>query len=179
MVERVVERGREPEPQENLYDFNYRFRQNWLRQRLNGAIILKGKEIAWEQSRQGLIKYYCHPKFWTEQSVPGWSVFIHKIQKHSGKHIHQGGLGLLVLEGKGYTVVDGIRYDWEKDDLILLPVKPNGCEHQHFNADPSGKAAEWMAFIFNPYFEALGAPLEQKAESPDWKGTTPPLRHVA
>lgn len=85
----------------------------------------------------------------------------------------------MVLEGKGYTVVDGIRYDWEKDDLILLPVKPNGCEHQHFNADPSGKAAEWMAFIFNPYFEALGAPLEQKAESPDWKGTTPPLRHVA
>jgi hypothetical protein len=56
-------------------------------------------------------------------------------------------------------------------------VKPDGCEHQHFNLDPD-KPSEWMAFIFTNYFDALGNPMEQRGESPDWAGP-PEHKHVA
>ncbi|MBF8264920.1 MAG: hypothetical protein HW384_784 [Dehalococcoidia bacterium] len=178
MVERIKERGREREPEETLYDFNYRFRQDYLRKRREGEIVLRGRDRSWQESRQGLHKWFCNVKFWDQQAVPYWSMFIIRIKNHSGKHVHQGGLGLYVLEGKGYTVVDGVRYDWEKDDVIILPVKPEGCEHQHFNADPNGPPVEWIAFIFNPFSEAMGHPLEQKEDAPEWKGSTVPTRHV-
>lgn len=180
MVERVIERGREPEPLEAFYDSTYKWRQEWMRQRQQGQVVIKGKDMPWEQNRQGFIKYLTYPMNWDKLAVPFWFIFIHRIRKHSGKHRHQGGLGLFVLSGKGYTVVDGVRYDWEEGDLILLPVKPEGCVHQHFNADPDpDKPAEWLAFIFSAYFDALGNIREQKELSPDWKGTPTPLPHVA
>jgi mannose-6-phosphate isomerase-like protein (cupin superfamily) len=49
----------------------------------------------------------------------------------SQKHGHQNSALLYVLEGKGYDVHDGVRYDWEPGDLVN--VTP-GCVHQHFNA---------------------------------------------
>lgn len=180
MTERVSERKPEPEPVELLYDYIFNWRMNKKLRTFSGKVIVKGKDSPWEQNRQGLIKFLLHPKVWSEVGVPNWFVFIHRIKNHSGKHRHQGGLGLFVLEGKGYTVVDGVRYDWEKDDLILLPVKPDGCEHQHFNTDPSGQAAEWLAFIFDPLRDAMGNELEQRATSPDWKGGLTPelMPHV-
>lgn len=181
MVEKVIERWPEPEPKESVYDYIYNWRMNKKLSTANGRVVIRGRDVPWEQNRQGLIKFLLHPKVWAEVSVPNWFMFIHRIKKHSGRHRHQGGLGLFVLEGKGYTVVDGVRYDWEKDDLILLPVKPEGCEHQHFNVDPSGQAAEWLAFIFDPFRDAMGNELEQRATSPDWSGglTPEPMPHVA
>ena len=51
-------------------------------------------------------------------------MFIHTITTKSGEHRHQGGLLIFVLEGKGYSIVDGERWDWEKGDLVLLPMQP-------------------------------------------------------
>jgi len=178
MVERVVERGREPEPKEILYDLSLKWRAEYRRQREVGQVVIRGRDISWEQNRQGLIKHYLHPLNWDELAVPYWLVFIHEIGNHSGRHRHQGGLGLFVLEGKGYTVVDGTRYDWEKGDLVILPMKPDGCEHQHFNLEPD-KASQWLALIFTPYFDAVGNDLEQRVEAPDWKAGKPASPHVA
>jgi len=50
--------------------------------------------------------------------------------------------------------------------LIILPVKPNGCEHQHFNKIP-GKPAKWMAFQYWPFTKVLGPMFEQIEDSPD------------
>ena len=103
-------------------------------------------------------------------AVTGWRIFINQIKKHGGKHIHQGGLPLFVLEGKGYTIVDGVRYDWEKGDLILLPIKRDGCEHQHFNEDPDVPAKR-VAFIFKPLRDPAGVKFVQVEEHPDWMMT--------
>lgn len=174
MVERVVERAREPEPGDLISAYMYNWRGNRMREAMEGKVVIKGKDIPWEQGHQGLIHYYLYPKVWREVGVPYWSMFVHRIKRHSGKHRHQGGLGLFVIEGKGYTVVDGVRYDWKKDDLILLPIKPQGCEHQHFNLDPD-KPSEWLALRFHPMLDATGNQLEQVEVSPDWAGAlTPP-----
>lgn len=180
MVEKVAQRSPEPEPQELTYEWLYAWHNKKAKNMQNGKVIIRGKDLGWEQSRQALLKFYVQARVWDQVGAPGWSIFINRIRKHSGKHRHQGGLGLFVLEGKGYTTVDGVRYDWEKDDLILLPVKADGCEHQHFNTDPD-KPSEWLAFIFDPFRDAIGCDIEQKEVSPDWKGPSQPtpMPHVA
>jgi len=135
----------------------------------SGKIVIRSKDIPWVQNRQSLVKTFLSSYAITDTAAEDWTCFIHDVKVHSGKHRHQGGIQLFVLEGEGYTVVDGQRLDWEKWDLIILPVKPNGCEHQHFNKVP-GKAAKWMAFQYYPFVKLLGHLFEQVEDSPDWKG---------
>lgn len=169
MVEKITERRHEPEPQISVYDQMLRHDNDKLAKRAGGKVIIKGSEIPWEQGRHGLLKVYVWEKNWDEVGAPGWRLFINHIKKHGGKHIHQGGTPLYVLEGKGYSVVDGVRYDWEEGDLILLPIKPNGCEHQHFNLDPQA-SAYWIAFIYVPIKDQAGVEFVQVEEHPDWSG---------
>ncbi len=167
MVERTAERARESEPQELLYEEAFRKLNEAMQFRAKGKVIIKGKEQPFQQGRQGLLKYLLHRRWWDSYGVPFWHLMINRIINHSGRHRHQGGAVLFVLGGKGYTTIDGKRFDWEKDDLILLPVKPDGVEHQHFNMDPK-QPAEWLGWVFYPMWEAAGCGMEQKAEHPDW-----------
>jgi len=43
---------------------------------------------------------------------------------------------LYILEGKGYTLLDGKRYDWQAEDLVNIPIRAQGVVVQHVNADP-------------------------------------------
>ena len=72
-------------------------------------------------------------------------------------------------DGEVNSIVDGERVDWEKGDLVLLPLREKGVEHQHFNLDPK-KPSKWAAFINIPIIEHLASVLEQKEASPDFKG---------
>lgn len=167
MVERLSEKRRGAEPQETLYDVSIRELGERARLKAEGKVIIKGKDRPFEQNRQGVIKFLMHRTFWDEVGVPGWHIFINHIKVHSGKHVHQGGLSLFVLSGKGYSVVDGVRFDWEEGDLINLPVTPGGVEHQHFNSDP-GKPAEWLAFIYHHMLDVVNMGITQKEDHPDW-----------
>ncbi|MBI4331450.1 MAG: cupin domain-containing protein [Chloroflexi bacterium] len=168
MVEKILERKKEPEPQETLYDRERRYLNDMVRNRAEGQVVIKGKGLTYEQGRQGLTKFYTHRYVnWDKIGVPGWSIFVQRIHKHSGKHIHQGGLCIFVLDGKGYTVVDGQRYDWEEGDLIVLPIKPGGVEHQHFNVDPN-HPAEWMAYIYETMRDYYSVGRIQVEDHPDW-----------
>ena len=169
MVEREAQRARETEAEPvDLYESSYKEYAEARRRAKEGRVVVKGNERPWKQGRQGRLKHYVHPAL--DVAVDGWAVFIHDIRTHSGKHCHQGGLCIYVLEGKGWTTVDGVRYDWEEGDLILLPIKPKGVEHQHFNAEP-GKSCKWLAMIYKHYFGALGSEFEQREISPDAPGT--------
>ena len=176
MVERVMERGREPEPKELAYEQTMKWNAEQRRKRLEGKVVVRGQDNPFEQNRMGLVKFYSYPQVWDSLAAPDWMIAIHSVRRHSGKHCHQGGLILFILEGKGYSVVDGVRYDWEEGDCIILPVKPEGCEHQHFNANPDPEQpGTFIAFIFYPMKNAMGNVLEQRADSPDWQG--PPTRY--
>ena len=52
---------------------------------------------------------------------------------------------------------------------MLLPMKPEGVEHQHFNAQP-GTPAVWVAFYSIPIIEHIAAEMEQVENSPEFKG---------
>ena len=132
-----------------------------------GAVVIRSSETEWESTRQGRLRYFSHFSFWGKLAASGWQIFEQDIRRHSGKHVHQGGLVIFCLEGQGYTVVEGERYDWKKGDLIVLPIKPGGCEHQHFNA-VEGTACHWIAFVFRPLEERTGNEFRQVAVTTDW-----------
>ncbi|HKV45740.1 MAG TPA: cupin domain-containing protein [bacterium] len=64
-------------------------------------------------------------------------------------HGHQNEALFYILEGRGYEIHDGKRYDWEKDDLVIVH---NDSVHRHYNADSQKRAlclimkakATWM-----------------------------------
>ncbi len=99
------------------------------------SVCVKGRELAWENNPQGVMKWYMHPNidstahkfimFYTQEIPAGG---------RSGKQHHQGGVVFVIVEGKGYTLIDEERYDWKKDDVVQLPIKPEGVIFQHFNA---------------------------------------------
>ncbi len=168
MVERELTRQRETEAMAKSHYETLMEEWALLRERgRTGRVVIKGKEIPWRQSKQALGKTLLYPTV-HDTAVKNWMVFLQDIRSHSGKHRHQGGLCIFVLEGKGWTNVDGERHDWEEGDLILLPVKPNGIEHQHFNA-VLGAPCKWLAFIYQPYMECTGAQMEQREVHPDFK----------
>jgi uncharacterized cupin superfamily protein len=139
----------------------------WRRRAETGLVVIRGREIPWHQNRQGRVRYYLMPPFKEDTALQAMAVFEQIVYRHSGMHRHQGGLAIYVLDGEGYTIVDGTRYDWTKGDLVLLPVKPGGVAHQHFNRD-SNRPARWLALIPMAFQEYLGSELVQIEESPDW-----------
>lgn len=77
---------------------------------------------------------------------------------------------IYVIEGKGYTVVEGQRQDWESGDLVLLPIQPGGVEHQHFNLN-GDTPSRWMAYIYKPFHDEVAHGMEQREESPEFQGS--------
>lgn len=135
-----------------------------IRRGYEGKIVVRGKERPVEKSRQGWLRYYLYGELFPETALQQWGVFLHEIHAHTGKHSHQGGLAIFVLDGEGYTVLEGRKLAWKKGDLLLLPIKSGGVEHQHFNNDPN-KPARWLAFIYWPYNEAMAHYLEHQENS--------------
>jgi gentisate 1,2-dioxygenase len=135
---------------------------------VEGKVVIDGAAEPWVQNRNAYVQYLLHP-FKSDSAYPLMHVFINEIHTHNGVHRHQGGLVLYVLEGKGRTVYDGVEAEWEAGDLILLPIKPGGVEHQHFNDDPR-RPARWLAFITLAFRDYLASELIQVKDSPDWVG---------
>ena len=92
-----------------------------------------GRIALGSMSRQALVKHYMWPSRYSgitpEAVLDDWNIFVQDIKVHSGKHRHQGGLVIYIIEGEGWSEVDGERHDWEAGDLLLLPLKPGGVEH--------------------------------------------------
>lgn len=55
----------------------------------------------------------------------------------NGGHGHQNEAAFYILEGQGYEIHDGKRYDWHAGDLVVVH---NDCRHQHFNASQTAPA---------------------------------------
>jgi quercetin dioxygenase-like cupin family protein len=134
----------------------------------SGPIVIKKSKRKEFVTRQGRARWMLEPGYYSETPLQMWRVFIHEIRTKSGKHRHQGGIIIYVLEGKGYSIVAGERKDWEKGDLVLLPLRPEGIEHQHFNLGGPEKPAVWVAFINVPIIEHLASELKQVENSPEF-----------
>jgi uncharacterized cupin superfamily protein len=161
----------EVEAPQSTYDRNYARTHEIQRRSRNAKVVVKHNDRPEEMTRQGRLRYYLNRTTLHDTVLKDWNVFTHELRTRSGKHRHQGGLVIFVIEGKGYTVVDGQRSDWGKGDLILLPIQPGGVEHQHFNLN-GDTPSRWMAFIYKPFHDELAHGMEQREEAPEFKAST-------
>jgi hypothetical protein len=154
---------------EDMHPYEVFFSAFGERRRLaeEGQIVIKGKDLPWQQSRQGRSKYFLHLRA-EDRAMQDWMLFQKDIMTESGAHTHQGGLVIYVTRGAGYSVFDGVKYDWKPGDLLILPVKPGGVEHQHFNYDDE-QSSQWVAFIFIPFLFQTGSMLAQVKEQSNWR----------
>ena len=138
-----------------------------------GQVVVRGKEQPFRMGRQGPVRYYLKPSRYSGEPVgtalDHWQVFVMEVRKHSGKHRHQGGLVIYIIEGEGHSIVDGEKLEWEGGDLMLLPMKPGGVEHQHFNKYPD-KPVKWIAFIHSAANEWGSSEMVQIEHHPEWRG---------
>ena len=165
--ERTRTREREP-GEERTYDKMLAYYRERVERNAMGPVVIPGRPRG-RALRQGRIRYYLNHQIHKDTPLQQWLVFSHELRTTSGKHKHQGGLVIYVIEGRGYSMVDGERWEWEAGDLMLLPLRPEGVEHQHFNLDTE-KPSTWIAFINTPISEHPGPRDDPDADSPEFRG---------
>ena len=121
----------------NFWDELLALRDEQRVQRGKGMAVIKQGGLPQEINRQGLMRWYLHPaikdtvlntQIFYEQEIPPGS--------RSGRLKFQGGQVIMILEGSGYTLVDGVKHAWEEGDVLNLPLRARGIIVQHFNPDP-------------------------------------------
>jgi gentisate 1,2-dioxygenase len=122
-------RWTEPEPM-GIYDRTRKQLVDDNRQRLTAPRFVRFDEAPWEYTRQGKVKYIVHP-YQENSCLKSLDVNVQEIPAggFGGKHRHVYEEVQYILEGSGYTIMNGKRYDWQKGRVVCVPVF---TEHQHF-----------------------------------------------
>ncbi len=79
-------------------------------------------------------------------------IFEEEPRTSSHKHSHTEAI-LYVLEGNGYSEIDGKRYDWAAGDAVHVP--PKMTVHQHFNPSEARTRTLRIEFGIRYFYEAL------------------------
>jgi gentisate 1,2-dioxygenase len=93
--------------------------------------VRKASEIKFVDGPQAFSRHYVEPKDGITQTF-----HLHLEEYGPGgksqKHGHVNEEAFYILDGIGYEIHHGIRYDWRAGDIVIMH---NNCVHQHFNAD--------------------------------------------
>jgi hypothetical protein len=134
--------------------------------------VVRLSELPLENNEQGLMRWYLHPAI-MDTVLSTLSIYRQEIPpgSRSGRLKFQGGQVLFIVEGRGHTMLDGVKHAWEAGDVVSLPCKRDGIVVQHFNDDPA-KTAVLLAVEPN-LFAATGVDrgcgFHQMEQSPDYK----------
>lgn len=156
---------------ENYWDRLIALRDKQRAERKNGVQAVRGDELPLENNRQGLMRWYLHPDI-TDTVLSTFMFFRQEIPpgSRSGRLKFQGGQVMFILEGRGHTIMDGVKYPWEAGDCLNLPLRAAGIIIQHVNDDPE-KPAIFIAAEPN-WFACTGVDrgsgFEQMEDSPDY-----------
>lgn len=135
-----------------------------------GTGVMERGKLTSELTPFGLLRWYLHPQL-TEPNTR--AIYFCELEippgSRSGKIRHQGGIVHFVVEGEGYTDLDGDIHAWERRDVIGLPPRPHGLVFQHVNTG-SGPVRMIMAF---PNFDSalgseMGVALEVLSAAPEF-----------
>jgi hypothetical protein len=138
--------------------------------------VIKEAELPLEVSRQWLMRWYLHPAikdtclsvllFFQQEIPPG---------SRSGRIKFQGGQAMMITEGCGYTMIDGVKHSWKAGDVLNLPLRADGIIVQHFNSDPD-HPAKFVAAEPN-WLECVtvdrGCGFEQLEDAPEYWANAP------
>jgi hypothetical protein len=156
----------------NYWDELLALRDRQREQTRNGLQVIKEADLPLETNRQGLMRWYMHPAI-NDTALSVLMFFQQEIPpgSRSGRLKFQGGQVMMILEGHGYTTVDGVKHAWKAGDVLNLPLRSDGIVVQHFNSDPD-KPARFVAAEPN-WFEGTtvdrGCGFEQLEDAPEYR----------
>jgi gentisate 1,2-dioxygenase len=156
----------------NHWDALLALRDRQREQMRKGIQVIKESDLPLEVSKHGLLRWYLHPAitdtclstlvFYQQEIPPG---------SRSGRLKFQGGQVMMITEGRGYTVIDGVKHPWKAGDVVNLPLRAKGIIVQHFNADPE-QPAKFVAAEPN-WLDGLsvdrGCGFEQLEDAPEFR----------
>ena len=121
--------------------------------------VRKGSEIRFVDGPQAYSRHYVEPHDGITQTL-----HIHLEEYGPGgksqKHGHVNEAAFYILDGRGYEIHDGVRYDWQAGDVAVVH---NNCVHQHFNADPV-KPARALVLKTKPMYMFMNMLFQQLVE---------------
>ena len=121
--------------------------------------VKKAKEIKFVDGPQAYSRHYMQPKDGVTQLF-----HIHLEEYGPGgksqKHGHVNEAAFYILDGDGYEIHDGIRYDWTAGDVAIVH---NNCVHQHFNASDT-KPARALVLKTKPMFLFMNMLFQKQVE---------------
>src|SRR5258707_6619835 len=137
--------------------------------------VRKGREVKFVDGPQTYSRHYVEPKdgitqmfhLHLEEYAPGA-----KSQKHG--HVNEA--AFYILDGVGYEVHDGVRYDWKAGDVAIVHMN---CVHQHFNASTEKPARALvmkpkpLVMFMNMLFQQTAILRPKEAASPAGEGYQP------
>ncbi len=155
----------------NLWDELMALRDEQRVERSNGIQVVRRKDLPAELNSHGVMRWYMHPFI---KDIVLSTLAIHEQEippgSRSGRLRFQGGQIIFVVEGAGYTTIDGVKYPWKARDVVNLPLKRDGIIVQHFNSDEKITA---RILVVEPNLYAAtsvdrGCGFEQLEASPDF-----------
>jgi gentisate 1,2-dioxygenase len=127
--------------------------------------VQKAAEIKFVDGPQAYSRHYVEPKDGITQTF-----HLHLEEYGPGgksqKHGHVNEAAFYILDGRGYEIHDGERYDWEAGDVAIVH---NNCVHQHFNADPH-RPARALVIKTKPMYMFMNMLFQKQVEP---RQTTP------
>jgi gentisate 1,2-dioxygenase len=121
--------------------------------------VRKANEIKFVDGPQAYSRHYVEPKDGITQTF-----HVHLEEYGPGgksqKHGHVNEAAFYILDGTGYEIHDGIRYDWSAGDVAIVH---NNCVHQHFNADPE-RPARALVIKTKPMYLFLNMLFQKQVE---------------
>jgi gentisate 1,2-dioxygenase len=126
--------------------------------------VRRASEIPFVDGPQAYSRHYVEPKDGITQTF-----HLHLEEYGPGgksqKHGHVNEAAFYILDGNGYEIHDGIRYDWAAGDIAIVH---NNCVHQHFNAS-SDKPARALVIKTKPMYLFMNMLFQYQVEprSPD------------
>ena len=98
--------------------------------------VVKSTTLQFQSGPQAFSKHFMEPEDGMAQTL-----HIHLEEYAPGgktqTHGHVNEALFYILDGKGYEIHDGQRYDWKAGDIAVVH---NNCVHQHNNADDHAPA---------------------------------------
>jgi gentisate 1,2-dioxygenase len=121
--------------------------------------VRKADEIKFVDGPQAYSRHYVEPKDGITQTF-----HLHLEEYGPGgksqKHGHVNEAAFYILDGAGYEIHDGNRYDWSAGDVVIVH---NNCVHQHFNAS-SERPARALVIKTKPMFLFLNMLFQKQVE---------------
>lgn len=153
---------------QELFDLRDEQRSN----REKSVWLVKGDQLPLENNAQGLMKWYLHPNL-NAPCISTMSIFVQEIPpgSRSGRMVHPGNMVIYIIEGEGYTLIDGQKFTWGEGDTVQLPIRANGSVFQHFNtsADMTARFIASEPNLVRSTGVDRGSVLEQLEVSPEYQ----------